>query len=62
MKNIDFIRTDRNSVFTDFKYYKTVKFPECVSDFYFATHVYKNEYEERVSVEVVNGKIRSWQS
>jgi hypothetical protein len=48
----------KNNVFSDFKYYKTVG----NSDFYHATKTYKNEYVERVSVEIVNNKIVSWQS
>jgi hypothetical protein len=53
----------KNSVFTDFTHYKTVG----KSDFYHATKTttfkkHKDEYVERVSVELVNNKIVSWQS
>ena len=48
----------KNNVFCDFSHYKTVE----NSDFYYATKIYKNEYVERVSVEIVNNKIISWQS
>ena len=61
MKKIEFMKTP-NNVFTDFKHYKTVEIDNEISHFYHATKTYRNVHTERVSVEIVNDKIRSWQS